>query len=126
MVIITIPKEVSDMMDDIKSHLNREVIKVALKYGVPWELIRESKTIDDSIKDITETISRFNQMLKTHGTNTSMFSMDEVYFKPIKKCKINKELFETIKRMKKMDKMMKEIKTEKKTKKRGRPRKKKK
>lgn len=104
-MIITVPKDESERLDFLTSNLKREVVKLAMQIGVPYDLVDDSKSIDKSIENIVYCLNRIYKDLKYHGTNTNFYSMDDVFFKPIKKCVFNNELDKTIKGFKKMGKL---------------------
>jgi Ser-tRNA(Ala) deacylase AlaX len=95
MVVFLVPKEVVEMEEQMELDLNREIRKIAMKYGVNWELMEESKTIDDCVKTIISRIEFFRNQLVTQGTATQVVNIDSVYLKPVKK---SKEIEETTKR----------------------------
>lgn len=103
-----VPPDVSKRMEEVRRDLKREVIKIAMEYGIPHKLIDDSQAINEAIEDITFKINQLHITLKWHGTNTNFYGMDGVYFKPIKKCEFNNDLVKTIREFKKMDKLEKE------------------
>jgi len=114
MVLFVIPKRITEMREDIERDIKREIIKVAMQYGVTWELIDDSKVINEDIDEITSKIIRLHETIRTCGTNTRMTNIDKVWFKPVKNCKADGSAIDNIKRLKKFSKDMDKIELEEK------------
>ena len=109
-MVMIVPKEETEAKDDIRDYIRDGVIRAGLTHGVPWELMMESKTLEDCIEGAVNTVYFLKKMLKTQGTETNMLSIsresETTYFKPLK---MAAEIEKTIKEFKKFDELDDEI-----------------
>ena len=66
---------------EIRKELKEVIINLALKNGVPVELINDSQVIQISIDDIAFKIEHFYNLLDSQGDCTSLRGINDVEFK---------------------------------------------
>ena len=76
MVVITIPKWVTE----VEERLKREVEKLAIGYGIPIELVDDSISIKESVESIAHTLWHIKDLLESKGKSTTITGLDNVDF----------------------------------------------
>ena len=89
-------------MDEMERIIKGSISEAGMQYGVPFELINESKSIEKALGNIVGTLNYLRKTLEAQGTNTSVLSSprtEKIYFNPIKKDEQLEKRIEEIKKL---------------------------
>lgn len=104
-----IPREVVERKKQMRKDLKRELVKIALKHGVSYELVRDSVAINDAIDQLVAKLNYLHETLASCGTNTNWTNLDGVWLEPILDAKPLKHKVKELKDLKRFSEKMDEL-----------------